>query len=240
MSEPQVIIGGLEGVHNSDLNQASDRIKKGKAYRDLSTICVIPTRGVIPARVVESWMGLLTPMNQAFIRIFVSGMEVGDAYNAAVETIMGHEQLRTFKYLLTLEEDNMPPPDGLLRLYESMDEYAVVGGLYWTKGEGGQPMVYGDPKAVLGFQPQIPIPDMVQEANGLGMGFTLFDMKLFFDDKIPKPWFRTIQEYNPQEGVRMGTQDLYFMANARKAGYRIASDNRVKVGHLDPGTGIVW
>ena len=33
---------------------------------------------------------------------------MGEAYNAAVEMILGHEQLSKFKYLLTLEEDNMP------------------------------------------------------------------------------------------------------------------------------------
>jgi hypothetical protein len=38
----------------------------------------------------------------------------------------------------------------------------------------------------------------------------------------------------------VGTQDLYFMANERRAGYKIASDNRVKVGHFDPVNRIVW
>lgn len=184
-------------------------------------------------------MGLMMPMNQAFIRLFVQGMEVGDAYNAAVEMVVAHEQLSKFKYLLTLEEDNLPPPDGLVKLYESMDEYAVVGGLYWTKGEAGQPMIYGDPKGVLSFQPQVPVPEALQECNGLGMGFTLFDMSLFTDEKIPKPWFKTVQEWSPQTGAAQGTQDLHFMANARKAGYRIASDNRIKVGHID-SEGHVW
>jgi hypothetical protein len=195
---------------------------------------------MIPARVVENWMGLMTPMNNAFFRMFVSGMEVGEAYNVAVETILAHEQLSQFKYLLTLEEDNMPPPDGLLKLYESMDEYAAVGGLYWTKGEGGQPMIYGDPKGMLTFQPQLVQPDTVQEANGLGMGFTLFDMNLFRDERIPRPWFKTVQQWDPQTGAQAGTQDLYFFANARKAGHRVACDTRVKVGHFDAGTGICW
>lgn len=238
MSDPQIIVGGAEGFHNSDLKRANERLKRGKQYRDLSTVCVVPTRGMIPARVVESWMGLLTPMNNAFVRIFVSGMEVGDAYNAAVEMILANEQLSKFKYLLTLEEDNMPPPDGLLKLYESIDEYAVVGGLYWTKGEGGQPMCYGNPKEILNFQPQIPKPESVNECNGLGMGFTLFRIDLFRE--LEAPWFKTVQEWDPQTGARVGTQDLYAFANIRKAGHRVACDSRVKVGHLDVQTGQVW
>ena len=171
---------------------------------------------MIPARVVENWMGLMTPMNNAFIRMFVAGDEVGEAYNAAVETILAHPQLKKFKYLLTLEEDNMPPPDGLLKLYESIDEYAAVGGLYWTKGEGGQPMIYGDPKGVLAFQPQQVRMETVQECNGLGRASPCSTWMCSGTRRFEKPWFKTVQEWDPQTGAQAGTQDLYFFANARR------------------------
>ncbi len=132
----------------------------------------------------------------------------------------------------------MPPPDGLLRLYESMDEYAAVGGLYWTKGEEGQPMIYGHPDGVLNFVPQLPVIESVQECNGLGMGFTLFRMDLF--KELERPWFKTAQEWDPAVGVKSYTQDLYFFENVRKAGHRVACDTRVKVGHYDPNTGVTW
>ena len=243
MTAPAIITSYAEGAHNGDLQAAATRIEAGKGYRDVSTICVIPTRGVIPARVVESWWNMVVPMNQRFVRLFMSGMEVADAYNAAVEFILNHPDLSNWKYLLTMEEDNLPSPDGLLRLIEAMNEerhYAAIGGLYWTKGEGGQPMCYGNPAEPLNFWPQVPTPDCVVECNGLGMGFTLFDLDVFKDEKIPRPWFKTTAEWNPETGAAMGTQDLYFFANARKAGYRVACDTRVRVGHLDPSTGVVW
>src|SRR5262245_35287664 len=115
MSDPQIIIGGAEGFHN-DNRQARRRVKDSKVYKDVSTICIVPTRGVIPARVVETWMGMMTPMNHKFCRMFISGMEVGEAYNQAISTILNHPELSKWKYILTLEEDNMPPPDGLLKL----------------------------------------------------------------------------------------------------------------------------
>jgi hypothetical protein len=234
VADPIIIMGDPQGVHNADLDKAAERLRTGKQYKDLSTICVIPTRGVIPAAVVESWLGLQSPMNNKFLRMFISGMEVGEAYQLAIETILGNEELSKWKYLLTLEEDNLPPPDGLLKLYENIcdcetlckEHYAQVAGLYWTKGEGGQPMIYGNPKEMLAFNPQIPIPNEVQECNGTGMGFTLFHMGLFRDKAIEQPWFKTVQG---NEG--MGTQDLYAMGKFRRAGYRIASDNRVRVGH---------
>lgn len=75
-------------------------------------------------------------------------------------------------------------------------------------------MIYGDPKGILSFQPQQVQLDTVQECNGLGMGFTLFDMNLFRDEKVPKPWFKTVQEYSPETGAALG--DLTVILKARK------------------------
>ena len=241
MIKPQIIVEDFEGRHNKDLDAAIGKLEVSKSYRDLSTVCIIPTRGVIPAKVVQSWWSLMTPMNQKFIRMFMIGMEVGAAYTAAVEQILANPALKSWKYLLTIEEDNMPPPDGLLKLYESMDKFDVVGGLYWTKGELGQPMIYGDPKSIpLSFIPQKPMPETVQECNGLGMGFNLYKMDIFKDPRVPRPYFKTTQSYIPGVGGKAYTQDLYFYENIHKLGYKVACDTRVKVGHYDLDNDIVW
>lgn len=235
---PQIIMPE-GGFHNARLDRARDRLFRGQSYRDLSTICVIPTRGLIPARIVQSWMSLMAPMNQRFIRLFMEGMEVGEAYNQAVEFILNNPELSKWKYLLTLEEDNAPPPDALLKLYEGIKEYDAVGALYWTKFEGGMPMIYGDPSVMpKNFVPQLPQPETIQPCNGLGMGFTLFRLDLF--RKVPKPWFKTLQEFTPGVGARAYTQDLYFFEKAGLVGARFACDTRVKVGHLDPVGGVMW
>jgi hypothetical protein len=241
MTEPKVYMPDV-GVHNKDLDSSVDRLEKSKSYQDLSTIIICPTRGQIPARVVQSWMGLMRPMNQKVIGpIFAIGMEVGQAYNSLIEQILANPELAKYKYIMTIEEDNMPPGDGLLKLYESMDKYDVVQGLYWTKGEGGQPMIYGDPNIMpKNFIPQMPKINEVQHCNGLGMGFNLFKMEIFKDPDIPKPWFKTVQEVIPGQGARAYTQDLYFYENASKAGYIFACDNRVRVGHYDYQNDIVW
>ncbi len=238
-----VIIENLGlGVHNTDLQATVARLEKGKTYQNLSTIIVCPTRGMIPDRVVQSWMGLIKPMNQKIVGpIFFRGYEVGEAYNMAVNFILSNPELSTWKYMLTIEEDNLPPQDGLMRLYENMDTYDVVGGLYWTKGEGGQPMIYGDPTVEpLNFIPQKPVPDTLVPARGLGMGFNLWKIEMFKDERIPRPWFKTWNDITPGQGARVYTQDLYFYENAGKAGYRFACDTRVKVGHLDVTTDVVW
>jgi hypothetical protein len=242
--KPQILLPDV-GRHNQDLAAANTRLLRGRGYRDCATIVVIPLhpqRAGIHPRVVQAMMNLLPPMNQKFNRIFMTDMEVGAAYSTAIETILAHPELSTWQYVLTMEDDNLPPADGLIRLIESLEDggYGAVGGLYWTKGEGGQPMVYGDPKEMpRNFRPQVPIPEAVQPCNGLGMGFTLFRLSMFKDPRIARPWFRTVQDVTPA-GTRSFTQDLWFFNNACGAGFTFASDNRVKVGHLDLTTGIVW
>lgn len=246
--EAQIIVPDIGGIHNQDLQASAARLVKSGSYRDLSTVIICPTRGVIPATVVQSWLSLIKPMNQKVVGpIFIQGMEVGEAYCAAIDMILGNPDLATYKYILTIEEDNCPPPDGLMKLYESIEgqvdgkKYDCVGGLYWTKGEGGQPMCYGDPNVVpKNFIPQIPQPDTVTPANGLGMGFNLWRMKMFTDGKLEKPYFKTCAEFIPGQGTKVYTQDLYHFEMAAKYGYKFGCDSRVKVGHFDVHTSIMW
>jgi len=184
-------------------------------------------------------LNLSVPMNQKFLRIFVEKMEVGDAYNQAIEMILANEELSKWKYILTCEEDNLPPCDGLLKLYESMDRFDVVSGLYFVKGENGAAMIYGSiHEHPINFIPQLPVADTVVPCRGTGMGFCLFKLEMF--KKIPKPWFKTLQEYSPQQGMRAATQDLYFAQEAGKHGYRFGVDCRVRVGHYDFAQDQIW
>ena len=113
---PKIYLPEYNGKHNKDLEESINRLKKSKSYQDLSTIIICPTRGVIPARVVQSWLGLMKPMNQKVIGpLFAIGMEVGEAYNQMILNILSNPDLSSYKYILTIEEDNMPPCDGLLK-----------------------------------------------------------------------------------------------------------------------------
>jgi hypothetical protein len=228
------------GFHNQNFSAAGSRLLRGNGYRDLSTVWITATRGSIAARVTSSWFGLMRPMNQRVVGpIYMEGLEVGEAYNNAVEMILASPELSKYKYMLTVEEDNCPPPDGLLKLYESMDQYDVVQGLYWTKGENGQPMCYGDPNVMpKNFTPQVPPANAVTRYNGLGMGFNLFKLNMF--KKLPKPWFKTVQEYTPGVGAKSYTQDLYFYEQAGMNGFKFACDSRVLVGHWDQDNRMMW
>jgi hypothetical protein len=221
---------------------------KASSYRDTSTVVVCPTRGMIHQKVVNSWMNLITPMNQKKVFLFCAGAEVGHAYNAMVGQILNDPGLRTWKYLMTVEDDNVLPPDAHIRLLETIaDGYDAVSGIYFTKGDWNMPMAYGSADhyrktGELTFEPQdirtFLAAGRALEVNGIGMGCALWRMEMFRE--IPPPWFVTLSDVVPDKGAVVMTQDLYFCKRAREAGKRFAVDCRVKVGHLDPETGIIY
>jgi hypothetical protein len=229
--EPRILGENYIGFHNTNLEESIERVEKSKMYRDLSTVIICPTRGLFPTRIVQSWMKLLRPMNQLVAGpIFGEGMDVDHSYNALFRYVLDNDFLKKFKYVLTIEEDNAPPPEGLLKLYENIDEYDVIAGLYWHKSKDGFPMLFGDPNEdPLDVKPQVPKYNEIQRVNALGMGFNLFKLDMFRN--IPEPWFKTLATSNVEDGNNIMTQDIYFYRKAAELGYKFACDNRVLVGH---------
>ena len=120
-----------EGHHNAHPAQTGSRIHTGAGYRNNSTVCVVATRGTIPTRAVQNWMGMMPMMNQTYFRLFVEKMEVANAYNQALEIIQGNPGLKDFTFLLTLEEDNLPPPDEIATeivedLQDALDQFSEI------------------------------------------------------------------------------------------------------------------
>lgn len=245
------VVNGLKNTPGSS-GRGFDRIEvlPGSTYRDNSTIIIVPSRDkMFHFKVVQAWHGLIRPMNQKSALFYCIGDEVGVAYNRMIESILKDPELSKWKYVLTLESDNLPPPDALVRLLETINSgpYDAVSGIYWTKGDRQMPMAYGDPAkfardGVLEFHPRDIAAAFrsghVMEVNGIAMGCSLYKMDLFRE--VPQPWFVTVADIEPGKGIIGCTQDLYFCKNARERGKRFAVDMRVAVGHLDLATGVVY
>src|SRR5579863_2626475 len=235
MLKPQLVVQDFGGEHNKDVAGSRARLIKGGSWRKQRIVVILPAADLVPAKCVLSWWNLAFPPNNGCIKILALGMEVGDAYSTAIEGVLSHPDLKNWEYLLCIEHDNLVPADGCVKLVEQMEthpEFSAIGGLYWTKGPGGCAQIWGDPKdPVLNFRPQPPDDKGgLVECCGLGQGFTLFRLKMFHDERLRKPWFKTL---NGKEGQGVGTQDLYAWTDFRKYGYRCAVDCSVKVGHLD-------
>lgn len=268
------------------LRETAQMAPLGEGYTNLSTVIIIPNRGVIeeeahlncekcghnnkylktvsngfhPQFVTAFKNHLIKPMNVPMPEMVIPGMEVGEAYNTAIDYILKHPILKEYKYVLTIEDDNIiPPPDesipkgALWPLYEDLEKggFDIAGGLYFTKGDFNEPLLYGNPEekrtAVEGmfkvrwdWQNQDPGPI---ECNGMGMGFTLFKLDIFRDKRLKKPYFKTVAGLHGKgknKGMGYYTQDLYFFEKIRGLGYKVCVDTRVRLGHIDVSTGIVY
>ncbi len=231
--KPQFVVSDFGGAHNSDLDTTRSRLMRGGSWKHQRIIVLIPAGDSIPSKVYLSHCALAFPPNNAVYRTLALGMEVGDAYSSAIEQILAHPELSQWEYILTLEHDNAPPGDGVLKLCEQMElhpEFAGIGGLYFTKGPGGVAQIWGDVRdPLMNFRPQLPDPKGgLVECNGTGMGFNLWRIKMFKDSRLPRPLFHTQKD---KGGV--STQDLYFARHARALGYRFAIDCSIRVGHYD-------
>lgn len=227
----------IAGEYNSNLADSASRIVKSNTFRELHTVWVTPTvnHRLDDQVVFQSWFSVTVPPNQKFARLCIANAEVGAAYNAAVELIL--KDSTPWKYMLTVESDNLPPANGLMKLVESVDKYDVISGLYWMKNQNVPVAhIYGDPEKPGTWQPQVPLEDTVQPCNMVAMGFTLWNMDIF--RKMPKPWFKSSDSTDDQHY----TQDGYFFQKAHDLGLnlRVACDTRVKVGHIDFETRKVW
>ena len=283
-----------ELLKQAQFRESFKAMPQGDTFKDLSTICIIPIPGPktdkkflnckkcktkndyeswqfsgLHPMFVEAYKRLVRPMNVPFLEMMPSGYEVGDAYNKAIEMILATPALNSFKFILTVEYDNIVPfipntQGPLMMLYETMERgFDVVGGLYWTKGIPSMPLVYGDPKEgrkesagmfKVIFPSKKPKPKAwkpgqivsgefhdgdIVDCNGSGMGFTLFKLDMFKDKRLKKPWFETRSDHG-KNGPRQYTQDLSFAEKARYLEYRWAIDTRVKVGHLDFRSGQIF
>jgi hypothetical protein len=239
MADIHVVDAGLK---NADLEASIARLNASGQWKKQRVVWMVPAGQTIPSQAWLAHRSVIFPPNQAMTPILIKDAEVGAAYEEGINFVINHPVLKDWEYLLTVEADNIPAPDGVLKLIAAMEahpEYHCIGGLYWTKGEGGVPQIWGDitdPEP--NFRPQKPKVGEIVECWGAGMGFNLWRMSMFHDmakRKVPRPWFKT------QAGLTgTGTQDLFFWRLARAHGYRCAVDCSTLVGHLDPGTGIVW
>lgn len=233
-----LVVQDFAGFHNGEFEEGRSRVIEGATWKRQRMVVVIPSGPAIPAKVALAIWNLGFPPNNPVMRILALGLEVGEAYQRAFSGILAEPALRDFEYALTIEHDNAPRPNGVLKLLARMDahpEFSAISGLYFQKGEGGSPQIWGDPAdPELNFRPQPPVNGELVECCGIGMGFALWRLDMFRDPRWEgHDFFRT--ESNPTL-----SQDLYFWTKAKQLGFRCAVDCDVKVGHFDADADFFW
>ncbi len=229
-------------------------------------LMVTPTRGLIRIEWHSAVRGMIVPPNHSMVSMvqhinafYPTRFSVADAQNLAVREAIE----RDFEWLIFLEDDVLPPVDMLLRL----DHYVrngppVVSGLYYTKANPSQPLIYRG----RGTGPYLDFKMGEQVwCDGLPMGCCLIHMGLLramWEDAQPyqvagsphhtrevfvspaRAWVSPTGDVN----VTTGTSDLewcdrvvaggYFKKSgwgqyARKR-YPFLVDTAIKCGHIAP------
>lgn len=131
---PQIVLLGAlggTGAHNQNLHASVKRLEKSAVWKKQRVVVILPAGKSISTKVALSHWALIFPPNQAVMRMAAIGVEVGAAYSHAIESVLAHPELSTWEYILTIEHDNIPPQDGLLKLIERMEsnpKMSCIGG----------------------------------------------------------------------------------------------------------------
>lgn len=138
-------------------------------------------------------------------------------------------------YLLFLDDDHVidwevtPGPNSrygmvqtFLDHFEKDPELGIVGALYYHRGSGCNPVVMREGKnGGYYWLRDYDITGQLQEVDVQGGGCMMLRMSMF--DKIQSPWF--VPEHD------LGT-DLQICKKARDAGFKVACDTSIKIGHV--------
>jgi GT2 family glycosyltransferase len=125
-------------------------------------------------------------------------------------------------YLLFVDDDMTFPEDTLDRLLAHGKE--VVGVASHSRREDENTTVTGaDDKPIKRSE----LPDELFEAEAVGTGIMLIDLKIF--EKIEQPYFAFMVH---KSGYTLMGEDSWFCGQAKKAGYKIYCDPTLEVGHL--------
>lgn len=185
---------------------------------------------------VRARRGLLDPVGFNAFEITVDGQEVGEARNAAIR----EARRQNLRYLFFLDSDVIPQPKTLADLVtvaENNPEFDVFSGVYCSKKEPkGCPWIWR--RWLDGITWDWTLGDQITDAIGIPMGCCLLRLSLF--DRLPEPWFKTVQEFQAAENciIRYDeTEDIHFCRLCEKAGIRIWVDTRQLCYHFNYETG---
>lgn len=210
----------------------------------------IPTLGMVPIEFLFTAARMQMPINGQVFQHIIKGMEIGKARDKAVHDLlaMGKEKP---KYLFFLGDDMIPEWNSFVRLYEAMEEeeWDVLTGLYYMKGEPPTPLVWRDDH-IGRMKPNVhfKVGERVR-IDLTGLDFTLIRVSLL--EKMTPPYFKTgpslraeiptpLEPYIEPKSIIMHTEDVWFFQKAKQLGAKCGVHSGVRVGHMDIKSGAIY
>ena len=192
----------------------------------------IPTLGrPVPLQWAISFKSLVPPINFNQQTVIVPGKPVALAREEICELALK----QGIKYVFFLGDDVVVPLHTLKQLIFRMEhdpKLGVVGGIYFSKCEPPAPLVFKENGKGSYWDWKV---GEYFEVTGLGMDCTLIRTEVL--EKLPKPWFKTVDEDNFKDAVNQAdqwTEDLYFLKNLiEQTDYKVYCDASVICEHWD-------
>lgn len=176
------------------------------------------------------------PMNLSIMQSVVVDHPISDARNFICEQALAVEA----PYIWFIDDDTIPPSAGARMLMYALDQHpeaAVIGGIYCSKTEPTQPVVFKEFGTGSHWDWKV---GEVFECAGIGTGCMLIRTAVL--KEIERPWFSTLDvaligsEYNQIQQ----TDDMYFCKKLKQGGHKILAHGGVLCHHWDMSTGKMY
>lgn len=131
---------------NKKIEYTTQMVKNEKPWTNRLLIFT-PTKGTVRMEWVSARYGQIIPTNWSHVELFqyISpyipiGYQIADAQNLMAKVVVK----QNYDWILYIEDDNLPPPDGFIKMNKYVNEgkIPVVSGLYFTKSNPSEPVLY--------------------------------------------------------------------------------------------------
>lgn len=190
--------------------------------------------GTVSLQWANAIKGLLWPMNTGETNLYMRdgvGGEIAETRNAIVDAALIADEKTPISHLFWIDDDVIVAQGALLELLHQA--VPICSGVYFSKREGdlSEPLIFPKGGGRDKFRP-----NAIYDVDGHGMGLTLIELEVYkrMRDELKLPldkygrtgWYHTSKQDSEFKCDENGiidtghTEDLFFLANARKLGYQ--------------------
>jgi len=196
----------------------------------VNVVVGIPSFGMVSTYFMQSHSAMAFPLVSSKIDKIVLNKPIAEARNEIVEFALSQGA----QYIFWLDDDVVSPPDSFMKLYRHNKD--IINGVYWSKSNPPMPLLFRG--HLEGPYWNWHIGDLIEiDAAGSGLTLVKTDVYRKMQQELGGPWYST--EYVSFAGIETSdsppnnTEDLYFYAKAKKAGYKVWADTSVQAWHYD-------
>ena len=183
----------------------------------------IPTNRGLRPKMAQSILDLVAHGGYEFhIVIAEEGYTIAENRNYLAVKALNNKS----DYLLFIDDDMVFPPDMLDKLIENKKD--IIGISYHPRTDMGDRLKFLDETHHINLETnKDPKYKDTFECHATGTGIVLIKCEVF--KKMNRPWFQF--EYYDTGQCKLG-EDWYFCREAKKAGFTIWTDPKIKVNHI--------